>query len=398
MAIDSSEAVGGAALGRRLRLGMVGGGQGAFIGAVHRIASRIDDRYELVAGAFSSDPNRSRASAAELGVTGERAYGSYAEMAEGEAKREDKIDVVSIVTPNHAHHGPATMFLNAGFHVICDKPLTTNLDDAIDLARTVERTGLVFGLTHNYTGYPMVRQAREMVRGGELGVIRVIQVEYPQDWLSEKLEDTDNQQAAWRTDPKRAGPAGSVGDIGTHAYNLATFISGLTLSELCADLTVFVPGRALEDNAHMLLRFEGGARGQLWSSQVAPGNENALRIRVYGEKAGIEWQQEHPNHLHYSPLGEAPRTITRGGAGSNDAAGRVTRTPPGHPEGYLEGFANVYSDIAEAITARLEGREPDPAACDFPTVMDGVRGVKFIEAAVESSRGGGVWIDATVSL
>ena len=398
MAIEFIEPAEAAAPGRRLRLGMVGGGQGAFIGAVHRIASRIDDRYELVAGAFSSDPDRSRASAVELGVAGDRAYGSYAEMAECEAERNDGIDVVSIVTPNHVHHGPAKTFLDSGVHVICDKPLTTTLDDAIDLARTVEKTGLVFGLTHNYTGYPMVRQAREMVRAGELGAIRVIQAEYPQDWLSEKLEDTGQKQAAWRTDPKRAGPAGSVGDIGTHAFNLATFITGLTLTELCADLTTFVPGRALDDNAHMLLRFEGGARGQLWSSQVAPGNENALRIRVYGEKGGLQWQQEHPNHLLHSPLGEPSRTITRGGAGSNEAAGRVTRIPPGHPEGYLEGFANVYSDVAEAITARLEGREPDPAACDYPTVMDGVRGVKFIEAAVESSRGGGVWVDATVTL
>jgi predicted dehydrogenase len=386
----------GKALGRRLRLGMVGGGQGAFIGAVHRIAARLDNRYELVAGAFSSDPDRGRASAAELGVAPDRAYGSYAEMAAAEAAREDGIDIVSIVTPNHVHHGPVKAFLEAGIHVICDKPLTTTLADALDLAATVQRTGLVFGLTHNYTGYPMVRQAREMVQAGELGPLRVVQVEYPQDWLSEKLEDTGQKQAAWRTDPKQAGPAGCVGDIGTHAYNLASFITGLELTELCAELTTFVPGRALDDNAHMLLRFAGGARGALWSSQVAPGNENGLNIRVYGEKGGLEWRQEHPNHLHYSPLGEPPRTITRGGAGAGPVAGRVTRVPPGHPEGYLEGFANIYSDIAEVVTARLEGRDPDPQACGFPTVEDGVRGVKFIEAAVESSAAGGIWVDARV--
>ncbi len=397
-AATNGEAPKSAVLGRRLRLGMVGGGQGALIGAVHGIAARLDDRYELVAGAFSSDPDRGRVSAAELGVSRERAYGSYAEMAAAEAARNDGIDIVSIVTPNHVHHGPAKVFLEAGTHVICDKPLTTTLDDALDLAKTVRQTGLVFGLTHNYTGYPMVRQAREMVLAGELGAIRVVQVEYPQDWLSEKLEDTGQKQAAWRTDPKQAGPAGCVGDIGTHAYNLASFITGLEVAELCAELTTFVAGRALDDNAHMLLRFEGGARGALWSSQVAPGNENALSIRVYGEKGGLEWRQEHPNHLHHSPLGEAPRAIARGSAGAGPAAGRVTRVPPGHPEGYLEGFANIYSDIAEVVTARLEGRDPDPQACGFPTVEDGVRGVKFIEAAVESSAGGGVWVDARVSI
>ena len=397
-AVPNGAVPSGAALGRRLRLGMVGGGQGAFIGAVHRIAARLDDRYELVAGAFSSDPGRGRASAAELGVSHERAYGSYAEMAAAEAARGDGIDIVAIVTPNHLHHGPATAFLEAGIHVICDKPLTTTLADALDLAETVRRTGLVFGLTHNYTGYPMVRQAREMVLAGKLGAIRVVQVEYPQDWLSEKIEDAGHKQAAWRTDPKQAGPAGSVGDIGTHAHNLATFITGLELTELCAELTTFVPGRALDDNAHMLLRFDGGARGHLWVSQVAPGNENGLNIRIYGETGGIYWRQDHPDYLHYSPLGEPPRALTRGGAGAGPAAARVTRVPPGHPEGYLEGFANIYSDIAEVVTARLEGRDPDPGARDFPSVEDGVRGVKFIEAAVESSARGGVWVDATISI
>jgi predicted dehydrogenase len=383
---------------RRLRLGMVGGGQGAFIGGVHRIASRIDDRYELVAGALSSDAAKASASAAELGIAADRSYTSYEEMATAEAAREDGIDAVSIVTPNHVHFGPAKAFMEAGIHVICDKPLTTTLDDALELARIAEKTGVIFGLTHNYTGYPMVRQAREMVANGDLGKIRVIQAEYVQDWLSVKEEGGENKQANWRTDPKQSGPAGSVGDIGTHAYNLACFVSGLELNELCADLEAFVPGRALDDNAHMMLRFEGGAKGMLWCSQVAPGNENGLALRIYGEKGGLEWKQEHPNHLHYSPFGEAPRTITRGGHGSSAVAGRVTRIPSGHPEGYLEGFANVYSDVAEAITARLEGREPEAEAMDFPTVMDGVRGVKFIEAAVESSAKGGAWVKTKVTL
>ncbi len=385
-------------LGRRLRLGMVGGGRGAFIGGVHRIAARLDDRYELVAGAFSSDAERSKNSAAELGVADDRAYATYAEMAAAESGRADGIDVVAIVTPNHAHHGPAAAFLDCGVHVICDKPLTTTLDDALDLARRVRETGLVFGLTHNYTGYPLVRHAREMVAAGELGRIRVVQVEYPQEWLSEKLEESGHKQAAWRTDPARAGPAGSVGDIGTHAYNLATFVTGLELESLCAELSIFVEGRKLEDNAHMLLRFAGGARGALWSSQVAPGNENGLSVRTYGEKGGLEWRQDEPNVLRFAPLGEPSRILTRAGHGLGDAAAHATRIPSGHPEGYLEAFANIYSDIAEVIAARLMNREPDPRALTFPAVEDGVRGVRFIEAAVESSANGAVWTDARIRI
>ena len=376
---------------RRLRLGMVGGGQGAFIGAVHRLCARMDDRYELVAGAFSADPARAKASAAELGVAPERAYDSYADMATAEAARPDGIDVVSVVTPNHLHHPICKAFLEAGIHVICDKPLTTTVADAEDLADTVKRTGKVFALTHNYTGYPMVRQARAMVADGALGKIRVVQAEYVQDWLSTKLEDTGHKQAAWRTDPARSGPAGSVGDIGTHAYNLLSFVTGLQLEELCAELHTFVPGRPLDDNAHMLLRFAGGARGMLWSSQVSPGNENGLRLRVFGETGGLTWEQEHPNQLYHTPLGEPPRLITRAGAGSGDVAAHATRIPAGHPEGYLEGFANLYSDAAEAITAAIDGRAPDPAAMLVPTVEDGVAGVRFIAAAVESSGKGGVW-------
>ena len=390
MTIEDKAQAGGAQ--RRCRLGMVGGGQGAFIGAVHRIAARIDDRYELVAGAFSSDPERAKASAIELGVAGDRAYGSYEEMAKAEASREDGIDAVSIVTPNHVHHGPAKAFLEAGIHVICDKPLCTSLGEARDLVETVDRSGKIFVLTHNYTGYPMVRQMREMIQADELGDIRVVQVEYVQDWLSTKLEETGQKQASWRTDPAQSGAGGCIGDIGTHAYNLAAFTSGLELQSLCADMQTFVEGRRLDDNCHLLLRYEGGARGMLWSSQVSPGNENGLKIRIYGTKAGLSWRQEHPNHLDFTPLGEPTRVITRGGAGSGESAGRVTRVPPGHPEGYLEGFANIYTDAAELMMSSAEDREPERDALLVPTVRDGFDGMAFIAAAVESSRRGGVWV------
>ena len=376
----------------RHRLGMVGGGQGAFIGAVHRIAARIDDRYELVAGAFSSDPARANKSAGELGVAGDRAYANYQDMAKAEAGRDDGIDVVAIVTPNHLHYGPVKAFLEAGIHVICDKPLCTSLDDARDLVDTVDRSGKVFVLTHNYTGYPMVRQMREMVASGDLGDVRVVQVEYAQDWLSTKLEETGQKQAAWRTDPAQSGAGGCIGDIGTHAHNLAAFTTGLKLESLCADMQTFVDGRRLDDNCHLLLRYDGGARGMLWSSQVSPGNENGLKIRIYGTKAGLSWRQEHPNHLDFTPLEEPPRLITRGGPGAGAGAGRVTRVPPGHPEGYLEGFANIYADAAELIASVAEDREPESDALLVPTVRDGFDGMAFIAAAVESSRRGGVWV------
>lgn len=378
---------------RRLRLGMVGGGQGAFIGAVHRLAARMDDHYELVAGALSSDPARSKASAAELRIAPDRAYGTYQEMATAEAARDDGIDVVAIVTPNHVHFGAAKAFLEAGIHVICDKPLTTTSKDAMTLVGLVEKSGLIFGLTHNYTGYPMVRQARSMIAAGDLGDIRVVQVEYAQDWLSTKLEDTGQKQAEWRTDPARSGIGGCIGDIGTHAYNLAAYITGLELDSLSADLTTFVEGRQVDDNVNIMMRYKGGARGMLWSSQVAPGNENGLRIRVYGAKAGLSWSQEDPNYLDVTVLGEPSQRITRGGSGSNEIAGQATRVPPGHPEGYLEGFANIYADLAEVISARLENREPDPMATTYPTVEDGASGVVFIEAAVRSSAENGQWID-----
>ena len=377
---------------RKLRLGMVGGGQGAFIGAVHRIAARLDGRYELVAGALASTPEKSKASGVELGLDPARCYGDFTEMAKREARRKDGIDAVAIVTPNHVHFPAAKAFLDRGIHVICDKPLTTTLKDARRLAELVEKSGCVFVLTHNYTGYPMIRQARQMVADGVLGPIRVIQTEYAQDWLTTKLEDTGQKQAGWRTDPARSGPAGSIGDIGTHAVNLACFVTGLKLESVAADLTSFVPGRTLDDNANVLLRFAGGAKGSLWASQVAPGNENGLRLRIYGEKGGLTWAQEDPNYLHFAPFGEPPRLLRRGGAGSDAAAGRVTRIPAGHPEGYLEGFANLYSDAAELIWAKLEHREPDPGATLVPTVGDGVDGVAFIEAVVGSGRKNGAWV------
>ena len=388
MAIEGSK---DGTVARRLRLGMVGGGRGAFIGAVHRLAERMDDRWELVAGALSADPERAVASAADLHIPADRAYGSYQEMAEAEAKRADKIDAVAIVTPNHMHFGPAKAFLDAGINVICDKPLTSTLDDALALEQLVASSGLFFGLTHNYTAHPMVRQARAMVANGDLGDIRVVQVEYPQDWLATKLEDSGQKQAAWRTDPARSGAAGSVGDIGTHAFNLAEFVTGQKVEALAADLSSMVEGRVLDDNAGMLLRFASGARGMLWASQVAVGNENNVRLRVFGSKASLDWWQEQPNWLTYSVLGQPPQTIRRGGSGSDAVAGYATRVPAGHPEGYLEAFAQLYRDFAEQITARLEGRAPDPLSLMTPGIEAGVRGMRFITAAVASSRANAGW-------
>lgn len=376
---------------RRLRLGMVGGGPGAFIGAVHRIAARLDDRYELVAAALSSDPEKSRAGAAELHIAQDRAYTSWAEMAKAESKRADRIDAVSIVTPNHLHYPVAKAFLEAGIHVICDKPLTTTVDDAVDLVRLVHRTGLVFGLTHNYTGYPMVRQAREMVAAGELGKIRLVQAEYVQDWLTTALEATGQKQAAWRTDPAQTGQAGSLGDIGTHAYNLARFVTQLDCAEVCAEVNRFVPGRRVDDDVQLLLRFSGGAKGMLWASQVAPGNENNLKLRVYGEKGGLEWHQEEPNTLLFTPYGKPPVTIRRGAPGAIAVAAHATRIPSGHPEGYLEAFAQLYTDIAEQIHAHSENRSPNPATTLVPTVQDGWDGMRFIAAVLQSGAKNSAW-------
>jgi predicted dehydrogenase len=377
--------------GRRLRLGMVGGGQGAFIGAVHRIAARLDDRYQLVAGAFSSEPARALASADELGISPERAYEGFESMARAEGEREDGIDVVSIVTPNHVHFAAARAFLEAGIHVICDKPLTTTADEARDLANLTREKGLLFAVTYNYSGYPMIRQARKLACSGSLGELRLVQVEYPQDWLTTAAENTGLKQAEWRTDPSRAGSGGCIGDIGTHAYHLACYVTGLRLESLCAELTTFVDGRQLDDNAQIMLRFAGGARGLLWASQVAPGNENGLRLRVYGSEGGIEWKQEDPNQLWYTPFAQPKQLITRNGSGADECANRLSRIPPGHPEGYLEGFANIYSEFADTLQFTIDGSVPD-AAVDFPTVDDGVRGVEFIEAAVASSEAGANWV------
>lgn len=389
MALEFKSEAGGR---RRLRLGMVGGGQGAFIGAVHRMAGRLDDRYELVAGALSSDPRRARASGRDLGLARDRIYTNYAEMAEKESRREDGIDAVAIVTPNNVHFGPAKAFLEAGIHVILDKPMTTTLKEALALEKIVRKSRLVFGLTHTYTGYPMVRQARQMVAAGLLGKIRMVQVEYPQDWLTLPLEKTGNKQAVWRTDPKRSGAAGSLGDIGTHAYNMACFVAGLRCDSVSADVHTFVPGRKVDDNVHVMLRFRGGARGMLWASQVAVGCENNIRIRVFGEQAGLEWRHEDMNYLHFTPYGEPPRRLSRGGAGSMEAAAHASRVPAGHPEGYIEGFTQLYTDLAEQIAARIERRKADPAALIVPGIKEGVDGMRFIEAVLKSSARNSAWV------
>ena len=388
MAIEGrSDATGG-----RIRLGMVGGGQGAFIGAVHRLAARMDDHYLFVAGALSSDAARSKASGEELGLAADRIYTDFHEMAKAEARRKDGIEAVSIVTPNHMHFPAAKAFIEAGIHVICDKPLSLNLKEALALEKLLaRRKDVIFALTHNYSGYPMIRQARAMVAAGELGDIRLVHGEYPQDWLTNPIEKDGQKQAAWRTDPKRSGAGGCVGDIGTHTYQLACFVSGLACAELSADLTSFVKGRVLDDNAHVMLRFKGGAKGMIWASQVAPGHENGLKIRVYGTRGGLEWVQADPNYLWYTPFGEPKRLITRGGAGSNAAAARVTRVPPGHPEGYLEGFANIYSEAARAIKAKRAGKKPDKDI-QFPGIADGVAGMAFIEACVKSSAKNARWM------
>jgi predicted dehydrogenase len=370
---------------------MVGGGRGAFIGAVHRIAARLDDHWELVAGALSADPGRARLSGEDLGLRPDRVYENFQTMAEREQRRSDPIDAVAIVTPNNAHAAAACAFLRAGIHVICDKPLTISRRDAEGLSQLAAASGLVFAVTHNYTGYPLVRQARAMVTAGALGALRLVQVEYAQDWLATPVEETGQKQAAWRTDPSRAGPAGAVGDIGTHVFNLVEFVTGDRVAELSAELHTFIAGRRLDDNAHMLLRLASGAKGMLWCSQVAAGHENDLRIRVYGEVGSLEWRQEAPNALIHAPLNQPPRTIRRNGAGADEVSRSASRLPAGHPEGYLEGFAQLYADIAEQIRARIEGREPSPGAQLVPTVEDGLRGVRFIEAAVASHRANCAW-------
>jgi predicted dehydrogenase len=375
----------------RIRLGMVGGGEGAFIGAVHRIAARLDDRYELVAGALAASPDKAMRSAAAIGLAPERSYPDFRVMAQAEAKRPDGIEAVAIVTPNHMHAPVAEAFLDAGIHIICDKPLTATLAEARRLRDKARASKLIFAVTYNYTGYPLVRHARAMVRDGELGAIRIVQVEYPQDWLSGPLEASGQKQAEWRTDPARSGAGGCIGDIGTHAFQLAQFVTGMTPERILAEVTTFVPGRRLDDNVQILLRYAGGARGALWASQVAPGNDNGLRLRVFGEKGGLDWRQDEPNRLTWSPLGEAPRLIHRGTGAMNADGARVNRIPAGHPEGYLEAFATIYTEAAAAIIARRNNTAVDPAVT-FPTIDDGFAGVAMVEAALRSSAGGGVWV------
>jgi len=383
-----------AALDRKLKMGMVGGGRDAFIGAVHRRAATLDLGVELVCGAFSSTPEKSKASAKDFYIPDERAYGTYQEMIEKESAlpEGERIDFVSIVTPNHMHYPIAKAFVDAGFNVVVDKPMVHTSEQAQALAEAVEKQGVVFAVTYNYTGYPLVKQARHMVQQGLLGEIRKVIVEYPQGWLATKEEDGDNKQAQWRTDPKRSGIAGSVGDIGSHCENLVSTITGLEIAEICADLTAFVPGRLLDDDANVLLHFANGARGILTVSQVCVGEENNLRIRVWGTEGALEWHQEHPNYLRYTPTGGAVQVLARGNDYLCEAADRATRLPTGHPEAFIEAFGNVYLNATDTIRAKLKGGEPTALELDFPTVYDGARGVAFIEHVVESGLSDRKWL------
>jgi predicted dehydrogenase len=382
-------------MSRKIRYGMVGGGRGAFIGAVHRIAANIDGQIELVAGAFSSDPEKSKASGADFFLSPDRVYGSYQELVTQEAAlpADQRIDFVSIVTPNHVHFPAAKAALEAGFHVLSDKPATFDLAEAKELAAIVKKTGRLYGLTHNYTGYPLVKEARHLVHSGKLGKIRKVVVEYPQGWLATRIEASGQKQAAWRTDPKRSGAAGCIGDIGTHAENLAEYITGLQISELAADLTAFVKGRKLDDDGNVLLRFKGGAKGVLHSSQISVGEENNLNIRVYGELGGLEWHQNEPNTLLVKWMDQPMQVYRTANGYLSDAAKAAGRTPPSHPEGYLEAFANIYKNFATAIRARQAGTKlaKDDVANDYPKIEDGVRGMAFIEAVVASSKANAAW-------
>jgi predicted dehydrogenase len=373
--------------GRKLRMGMVGGGRDAFIGAVHRMAARLDGQIDLVAGAFSSDPEKSRLSGEDLYLSPVRVYSNYEAMARAEAAlpEDQRIDFVSIVTPNHVHFPVAKTFLEAGFHVVCDKPMTLNVAEALELRDIVARSGKVFALTHNYTGYPMVKEAREWVRQGRLGEILKIVVEYPQGWLIENIDAAGQKQAAWRTDPSRAGASSCIGDIGTHAENLARTITGLELESICADFTTFVEGRRLEDDGNLLIRYKGGAKGILYASQVSVGEENALRIRVYGRKASLEWHQEDPNDLILKFPDRPAERHRRGNGYLSEAAKRFSRLPAGHPEAFIEAFANIYTEAARAIRDAMEGHQ-NGAPYDFPTVEDGLEGMRFIERAVASAK------------
>lgn len=376
---------------RKLRYGMIGGGQNAFIGAVHRMAANLDGQIELVAGAFSADAKNSRTTGEQLFLNPRRVYGSYEEMADAEAAlaADERIDFVSIVTPNFLHAPVATTFLKAGFHVVCDKPMTLTLKEAKSLRDTVRKTGKVFALTHNYTGYPMVKEARELVRSGKLGKILKVVAEYPQGWLLDKIEAEGQKQAAWRSDPKKAGATCCLGDIGTHAENLGRYITGLEIDSLCAEFTTFIPGRVLEDDANLLLRYRGGAKGVLHCSQVSCGEENNLNIRVYGTKGSLAWHQEHPNELKFIAKNEPAKILRRGNAYLSDTAKKFTRLPAGHPEAFIEAFANIYLEAIAAIRASIAGKRG--GSYDFPTVDDGVHGMAFLETAVKSASSNAKW-------
>ncbi|MCC8393588.1 Gfo/Idh/MocA family oxidoreductase [Paraburkholderia sp. MMS20-SJTR3] len=376
-----------------IRLGMVGGGEGAFIGAVHRVAARLDGEYRLVAGAFASDADRSRAAGMALGIEAARAYPNWQAMLEAERALQDGIEAVAIVTPNHLHARVARDCLERGLHVLCDKPLAATFDEAIELANLARDAGSLFCVTYTYCGFPLVREARELVAAGELGEIRAVQVRYAQDWLSAPIETAGNRQAAWRSDPSQAGEGGCIADIGTHAYHLARFVSGLEPQALLADLASVVPGRRLDDNAQVLLRYANGARGMLWASQTAPGNANNLELGVYGSRGGITWRQEQPDELWFTPLGDSPRVLRRGASNLRRAAAVSTRVPMGHPEGYLEAFANLYTDFAAAIRSRrTHGTDRTQHVPAFPTIDDGLDGMRFVHTALASSRAGGVWM------
>jgi len=377
----------------RIRLGMVGGGEGAFIGEVHRMASRLDDRYVLCAGALCSDPKRSVNSALNIGITEERSYSTYQEMVAKEPKLDEGIEVVAIVTPNHLHYPIAKEFLLAGIHVICDKPMTINTREANELIEIAKTSNLMLAVTYNYSGYPMIRHARKMIELGELGEIRIVHTEYTQDWLTEPVENAGHKQAYWRVDPKKSGLGGCIGDIGTHAYHLSCFVTQLRATTLCADLSSFVEGRKLDDNAHIMIRYTGNAKGMIWSSQVAPGNGNNLKIQIYGDKGGLVWQQEQPNELIFTPSNKPTRTLLRGSDSLSDNANALSRTPIGHPEGYIEGFANLYREIADALLIYREGKTPISEDILFPTGKDGLDGVSFIEAAVKSNNDGSIWVN-----
>jgi len=381
-------------MSRKIKMGMIGGGRGAFIGAVHRMAAGIDGQIELIAGALDVNPDIAILSGQDLFLRPDRTYGTYQEMIEKESKLPygERIDFVSIVTPNHVHFDPAKLALENGFHVVCEKPMTYSYEEALALEKLVEKSGLVFALTHTYTGYPMIKQAREMIQSGVFGKIRKVVVEYPQGWLSTPLETTGQQQASWRTDPKQSGKAGSVGDIGTHAENLAETITGLKIVELCADVSTFVEGRQLDDDANVLIRFNNGAKGVLHVSQISAGEENPVNIRVYGERGGIQWHQHDPNTMYVKWL-DKPMEVYRTGNGYMGSMAQAhTRTPSGHPEGYLEAFANIYRNFAKVVQAKIDGKEPEPEYLDFPTVHDGVRGMRFIDAVIESGEKNAEWI------